>query len=78
MAPVTVPASEFKARCLRLLEEVAAGEKTLVITKRGRPIARVAPYLSSRRPLRGSWKDSVRVRGDVVHFSVADEWEANQ
>jgi len=78
VASLTVPASEFKARCLRLLEEVAAGDKTLVITKRGRPVARVLPFQPSPRPLRGSWKNSVRIRGDIVHFSVADEWEANQ
>lgn len=38
-----VPAGEFKARCLRLLDEVEATGRALVVTKRGRPVARVVP-----------------------------------
>ncbi len=39
----TISASRFKAQCLALLDEVAASGETIVITKRGKPIARVAP-----------------------------------
>jgi prevent-host-death family protein len=38
-----ITATEFKARCLRLLDEVADTGETLVVTKRGRPVARVEP-----------------------------------
>jgi prevent-host-death family protein len=41
--PRAVPAGEFKARCLALLDEVAATGETLVVTKRGRPVAEVVP-----------------------------------
>ena len=48
-----ITATEFKARCLRLLDEVADTGETLVVTKRGRPVVRIDP--SSPRPdLRGS------------------------
>jgi prevent-host-death family protein len=50
-----VPAGEFKAKCLALFDEVEARRHTFVVTKRGRPVARVVP-LASNKPnaLRGS------------------------
>jgi prevent-host-death family protein len=38
-----ISASEFKARCLALLDEVAETKETLVVTKRGKPVAQVVP-----------------------------------
>lgn len=38
-----ISASEFKAKCLALLDEVAETRETLVVTKRGKPVARVVP-----------------------------------
>lgn len=43
MAQRTIPASEFKANCLALLDEVAGQRRSLVVTKRGKPVARVVP-----------------------------------
>lgn len=43
MTKRTIPASQFKAKCLALLDEVAATGETLVVTKRGKPVARVIP-----------------------------------
>ena len=70
MKDLTVPASQFKAKCLRLLEDIVKEGRSLVITKRGRPIARVTPLGRSSRSLRGTWRDSVHIRGDIVHFST--------
>jgi len=42
MAQRSIPASEFKAKCLALLDAVANGE-SLVVTKRGKPVAQVVP-----------------------------------
>ena len=39
----SIPASEFKAKCLALLDEVAATREVIVVTKRGKPVARVEP-----------------------------------
>jgi prevent-host-death family protein len=39
----TVPATEFKARCLELMDRVAEGRETYVITKRGKPVAKLVP-----------------------------------
>jgi prevent-host-death family protein len=56
-----IPASEFKARCLALLDEVAMSGEAIVVTKRGRPVARLEP-LSEPPSLR-----------DSVEFLVSDE-----
>ena len=39
----TIPAGEFKAKCLAILDEVQAYGETVVVTKRGRPVARLVP-----------------------------------
>ena len=77
MKELTVPASEFKAKCLGLLDDVAEG-KSLTITKHGRPIARVVPIAKPVNRLRGSWKSIVHTRGDLVRFTVSDDWEGNR
>jgi prevent-host-death family protein len=77
MKQITLSASEFKAKCLRLLDEVAEG-KTLVITKHGREVARVAPVAPPKRSLRGTWKGLIKIRGDIVHFDTSHDWESNR
>jgi len=72
MKEATVPISEFKAKCLRIVDEVARRGNSLVITKHGRPLARVAPLSSRRKRIWGSWKGIVKIKGDMVHFH--DDW----
>lgn len=69
MVPEEVPASEFKARCLRLLDLVAESGVEYVVTKHGRPVAKVVP-LDEPPSLEGS----VRVVADDEDswFSTAD------
>lgn len=74
-ADATIPAGEFKAKCLKLLDEVAEQRKTLVITKRGQPVAQVTPLPSKQRGIVGAMKGSVTILGDIV--SPLDvEWDA--
>lgn len=71
-----ITATQFKARCLRLLDEVAESGETLVVTKRGRPVVRVEP--SSPRPdLRGSVKLLVSPEEFVKPIDVAWDAEAD-
>ncbi len=72
-----VSASEFKAKCLRLLDEVEEGQ-TLIITKRGRKVAKVSPISPPRRSLRGSWKGLVKITGDIVRFDTSQDWESSR
>jgi prevent-host-death family protein len=78
MKEITVPVTEFKAKCLRLLDEVEKKGDRIIITKRGRPVAQVGPAEAARRPLRGTWKDSVKILGDIVYFDTSDDWESSR
>jgi prevent-host-death family protein len=69
--------SEFKARCLEILEGMRDSGHELVLTKHGVPIARVVPVTSQPRPLRGLLKGELEILGDIVHTDLPDEWEAN-
>lgn len=72
-----MPVSEFKARCLGLLDSLSREGRSLVITKHGKPVARVTPIAERQVRLRDTWKGTVRIRGDIVHFDLSDEWESN-
>ncbi|MEZ4219897.1 MAG: type II toxin-antitoxin system Phd/YefM family antitoxin [Polyangiaceae bacterium] len=76
--PRKIAASEFKARCLGVLDEVRATGAEVVITKRGEPVARLVPIGKAQASLRGAWKDIARVRGDIVHVDWTAEFEANR
>jgi prevent-host-death family protein len=67
----SISASTFKAKCLALLDRVAETGESLVVTKRGRPVARVVPMPSARS---GSLRGSVTVRGDIVG-PILDSWD---
>ncbi len=66
----TIPAGEFKARCLALLDEVAETGRTLIVTKRGKPVAQVIP-VQEAPSLRGS----IVREGDLIS-PIAAEWDA--
>jgi prevent-host-death family protein len=73
--PSTIPAGEFKAKCLKLLDEVAEKRETLVITKHGKPVAQVVPMPPTEGDFVGSMRGSVLWEGDII--SPLDvEWEA--
>jgi prevent-host-death family protein len=74
MKEITVPVTEFKAKCLRLLDDVEKKGDHIVITKRGRRIAQVTPSFEEKPKLRGTWKGKVKILGDIVNFHD-DPWE---
>jgi prevent-host-death family protein len=71
----TIAAGEFKAKCLKLLDQVAAERQTLVITKHGKPVAQVVPAPAEEETLFGSMKGSVLYMGDIIS-PIDVEWEA--
>ena len=69
-----VGAGDFKAKCLALLDEVARTGRELIVTKRGRPVAKVVPI-----------DDVAPIRGSVVHCDDLlapavddDDWNMNR
>ena len=71
----TIKASEFKAKCLKLMDEVAASGEEIVITKRGRPVARLTPALQAPGTWFGRDRDIIRIHGDLTEPGDV-EWEA--
>ncbi|GMR23868.1 MAG: hypothetical protein BMS9Abin37_2342 [Acidobacteriota bacterium] len=71
----TIGASDFKPRCARVIDDVAEGGGPVVITKRGRPIAKLVPADGERKSIFGFAKGCVTVRGDIVE-PIDVEWEA--
>jgi antitoxin (DNA-binding transcriptional repressor) of toxin-antitoxin stability system len=70
--PKTIPAGQFNARCLALLDEVARSGQSLVVTKRGRAVARVGPVTAAKRAgLAGSV-----LSDDGLLAPIDAEWEA--
>jgi antitoxin (DNA-binding transcriptional repressor) of toxin-antitoxin stability system len=69
----TITATEFKAKCLNILERL--DPQGLIVTKRGRAIAKVIPLNSSdNAALIGSMKGKIRVKGDLLTTGAA--WDA--
>ena len=71
----TVKASEFKAHCLQLMDEVAQSGEEILITKRGRPVSRLVPCHQQPPALFGADRDTIHVHGDIV-APVGVQWEA--
>jgi prevent-host-death family protein len=76
----TIGAAQFKAHCLRILDEVDRSRETVTVTKRGRPVAEVRPIAKAeRRSIIGALKGSV-LQYDRPFDPAADpdEWRANR
>jgi len=69
----TIGAAKFKERCLALLDRL--DQDGLIITKRGKPVARLIPFEQQHADLIGSLSDKVEIRGDI--FSTGIQWEAD-
>lgn len=69
--------SEFKAKCLSLLEQVAKTKKPIQITRFGKPVAEVVPVTPARpRDWMGSMKNEIKIRGDIVSpANDESDWE---
>ncbi len=72
----TIGAGDFKAKCLQLLSDVAERREPLVITKRGKPIAKLVP-VEPERQLFGALRGSVVEETDIVSPLDA-EWAATR
>lgn len=72
----TISAGDFKARCLKLMDEVAQTRRPLVITKYGKAVARIVPIEPEQSGF-GSMRGTVRITGDIV-ADTGIEWEAEK
>ena len=70
-----ISAGQFKAQCLKLMDEVNTRHEEVVITKRGKPVARLVPYEETSVPIHGFMKNTVTIIGDVVS-PTGEKWDA--
>jgi len=71
--------SEFKAKCLAVLERVRSTKKPIRVTRFGKPVAEVVPptAVEDRSSWIGSMKDSIEIVGDIISPATEEsEWEA--
>ena len=67
-----MPAARFKEQCLSLLDRV--GPEGIVITKRGRPVAKLIPIRTESADLIGRFKGKLKVKGNIL--STGLRWDA--
>ena len=74
----TIPISKFKATCLRLLDNVNKTGKSIIITRKGEPIAQVTPLPPPPKPDQwlGCMEDQIKITGDILNPAVDEkDWE---
>jgi prevent-host-death family protein len=75
----TMAISEFKAHALKVLDDVAKSQETIVITKRGKPIAQVGPHRKSEmKPIPGKLAHAFVFEKDIITPLGKGLWEAYQ
>ena len=75
----TMAISEFKAHALKVLDQVARSQETIIITKRGKPLAQVVPYRkSAMTPTPGRLSDAFVFEKDIISPLGEGLWESCQ
>lgn len=76
-APKAISATEFKARCLDLMDSVERTGCSVIVTKRGRPVAVLAPVRGRRTSAYGCMKGLIKIVGDI-ESPIDVRWDAEQ
>jgi len=72
----TMAAGQFKARCLKVMDEVRSTREPVVITKKGRPVAKLVPADGKPVDVFGCMRGEVEIIGDVLSPAVPlEDWE---
>jgi prevent-host-death family protein len=70
----TMAAGKFKAHCLGVLDEVQAKREPVLVTKNGKPVAKVVPIaLEEEDPIFGFYKGKIEIVGDIMAPIYSDE-----
>ena len=72
-----IAAGEFKTHCLGLMDKVQVHHQTVIITKRGKPIAKLVPFEDEgAKPIFGFMKGHASIKGDLI-LSTGESWDAD-
>lgn len=73
----TMPAGQFKARCLKVMDDVESTREPVVITKNGRPVAKLVPATEPSGDFLGKLAGSMKIVGDITQpVEDPEAWEA--
>lgn len=77
MKPMTtMPISEFKSKCIAVLKEAQRSGKAVIVTWRGRPIARVEPIRDPQEQRRlGVYRGRMKLHGEIIQADTFEDWE---
>jgi prevent-host-death family protein len=66
MTMKTIPAARFKAGCLKIMDEVKARREPVLITKKGKPVARLVPVDEPAGAVFGCLAGELEISGDIL------------
>jgi len=71
----TMAAGAFKVHCLAIMDEVQSERQAVLITKRGKPVAKLVPVEQEKDDIFGFYKGKIKINGDVVSPAFSPkEW----
>jgi prevent-host-death family protein len=71
----TMAAGSFKAKCLKVMDEVQAKRETVIITKRGKPVAKLVPIETETDEIFGFLEGKGTITGDIISPVLSlEEW----
>jgi prevent-host-death family protein len=73
--PRTVPATEFKAHCLALLEKVRETRQPLLVTRHGKPVVEICPYVPKDAARVNPLKGSIVYQDDLIS-PLEEKWDS--
>lgn len=75
---MNISAAEFKSKCLKIMDQVNDFHEEVIITKHGKPVAKLVPYSTKpQKNLFGFMKDSVMEKDDIIQF-FDEVWDADK
>ena len=75
---MNISAGEFKAKCLKLMDDVQKSQREIIITKYGKPVAKLVPVKDSKGPksIVGILEGTMKIHGDLI-APTEERWKAN-
>lgn len=71
-----IAAAQFKARCLKIMDDVCSNRQPVLITKKGRPVAKLVPVEGAPKDIFGVLRGKIKIMGDIVSPAVPlEDWE---
>lgn len=71
-----IQAGQFKAQCLKIMDEVQISKNPIIITKHRVPIVQIIPISNQKKSLFGGMKGTIHIKGDIIK-PINESWNAD-